>query len=102
MWTSWLTTKAAALVVEEALKHRADGDAVHRINNILPEDKKTDYVLQARSQMGFVVVAIHTTVHVVCRVLFDLAEHPEYISILREEIKSVLGSRTIDCPNPEK
>jgi hypothetical protein len=93
MWVSWMHTSLAAQVVEEALQHPANDDAVHGVYEMLPEEKKKDYLFQGRVQLGFVMAGMHTTIRVICRALFDLAEHPEYIPMLREEIKNVWGPR---------
>jgi hypothetical protein len=39
---TWRYTETAARVVEDALKHPAEEDAVHGIYDALPEDLKTD------------------------------------------------------------
>jgi len=89
-WTQWKHIKTAARVVEYALSRPAAGDAVHAVNKMLPEDKKKDYVFQGRAQLGLAVASLHTTVRVICQVMFDLAEHPEYVTAIRAEIKGVL------------
>ncbi|KAE9380888.1 cytochrome P450 [Stipitochalara longipes BDJ] len=95
MWRQWKHINTAARVVKESLLHPASGYATPGINSKLPEDKKRDYVFQGRAQLGFAVATIHPTVRVICQVLFDLAEHPEYIPTLRAEIKAVLGARRL-------
>ncbi|KAF2119285.1 cytochrome P450 monooxygenase [Lophiotrema nucula] len=58
------------------------------IDNSDPKDKgNVDYV--TKTQMLISVVAIHTTTMTMSQTIFDLLAHPEYIDILREEIKSV-------------
>ncbi|KAH8792319.1 cytochrome P450 [Hyaloscypha sp. PMI_1271] len=91
MWVSWIFTRLAARVVEEALQHPANEDAVHGVYEMLPEEKKKDYLFQGRVQLGFVMAGILPTIQVICQALFDLAEHPEYIPMLREEIEKVWG-----------
>ncbi|KAN0120284.1 cytochrome P450 [Hyaloscypha variabilis] len=90
MWTQWKHIKTAARVVEYALSRPAAGDAVHAVNKMLPDDKKKDYIFQGRAQLGLAVASLHTTVRVICQVMFDLAEHPEYVAAIRVEIKGVL------------
>jgi ent-kaurene oxidase len=94
MWYTWRHTKIATRVVKEALQHPEDGDAIHGVYNALSEDGKMDYLTQGRSQLGLAMAGVHTTVRLVCQVLFDLAARPEYIPILHEEILSVLGTGT--------
>jgi len=93
MRSSWKYVDAAARVVKESLSHPSAGDAAHGVNGMLPEDKKKDYHLQGRAQLGLGIAAIRTTVRVICQVLFDLAEHPEYIPILRAELHGVAKFR---------
>jgi cytochrome P450 len=82
-------TKRVAEIVEEVLKRPDTKDAVHGINGLLPEDKKQDYLLQARSQIGLSLAAFNTTVRALYNVIFDLVEHPENLRILREELFDV-------------
>jgi hypothetical protein len=91
MYVSWIFTRLAAGVVEEALQHPANEDAVHGVYEMLPEEKKKDYLFQGRVQLGFVMAGILPTIQVVCQAIFDLAEHPEYIPMLRKEIERVWG-----------
>ena len=67
-------------------------DAVHGINGLLPEDKRQDFVLQGRSHIRLSLAAFQTTVRVLYHVIFDLAENPEYVRILREEFMNVFGN----------
>ncbi|KAH8424975.1 uncharacterized protein LDX57_002721 [Aspergillus melleus] len=48
------------------------------------------------AQLSLSVVAIHTTSDMLTQVLFDLAERPELISALREEIVHVFGNDWVD------
>lgn len=58
------------------------------IDNSDPKDKNNvSYI--TKTQMLISVVAIHTTTMTMAQVIYDLLEHPEYIDILRNEIKSV-------------
>jgi cytochrome P450 len=93
MWVSWMHAGLAARVVEEALQHPANGDAAHGVYEMLSEEKKNDYLSQGRAQLGFAMAGMQTTIRVISQALFDLAEHPEYIPMLREEIKKVWGPR---------
>ncbi|RAL16400.1 cytochrome P450 [Aspergillus homomorphus CBS 101889] len=44
----------------------------------------------AQWQMGLSLAAIHTTSNLLTNVMYDLAAHPEYIQVLRDEIKAVI------------
>ncbi|PSN61957.1 cytochrome P450 [Corynespora cassiicola Philippines] len=61
----------------------------------------TDFAAQADLQLQFTVAAIHTTTMAMAHMLYDLAAHPEYTPILREEIKASLeatgGEYNRDC-----
>ncbi|OBT60670.1 hypothetical protein VE03_09880 [Pseudogymnoascus sp. 23342-1-I1] len=54
------------------------------------EKERASALHLANSQMAISFAAIHTTSMANSEALFDLAAHPEYIKILREEIKEVL------------
>ncbi|GME27393.1 hypothetical protein N0V90_012135 [Neofusicoccum parvum] len=60
-----------------------------------------DLAEQAALQLDLSVVAIHTTSMALTHMLYDLATHPEYIPMLREEIKTALaecgGEYNRDC-----
>ena len=43
-------------------------------------------------QLTLSFVAIHTTADTITQVMFDLAQNPEYIKPLREEVIAVLGN----------
>jgi hypothetical protein len=44
-------------------------------------------------QLTMSFVAIHTTADMITQVMFDLAQHPEYIKPLRQEVIEVLGEQ---------
>lgn len=44
-------------------------------------------------QLTLSFVAIHTTADLLTQVMFDLAQHPEYIEPLRQEVIKVLGEQ---------
>jgi Cytochrome P450 len=54
---------------------------------MLPDEKKKDYMFQGRAQLSFVMADLHTNVRVIRQALFDVAEHPEYIPVLREDVR---------------
>jgi cytochrome P450 len=92
IWRIWRHNKTTGRMVSAVLKHpgyeKKHVDAVHGISDMVPEDRKTDYSFQANCQLGLAAAGIHTTARMLCHVLFDLATHPEYLPILREEIYS--------------
>lgn len=78
----------------ETLKRPRDEnqlDAVHSVWEMVPENRKEDYMYQGLTQVGLSTAGLHTTVKLLYHVLYDLATYPEYIPILREEIDSILG-----------
>ncbi|KAK8041268.1 hypothetical protein PG994_014275 [Apiospora phragmitis] len=56
----------------------------------LPEDQKRDYRAQVQVQLALSAASIHTTSNAVTDCFYDLAAHPEYQEILREEAHQVL------------
>jgi hypothetical protein len=95
IWRIWQHNKTAGRIVAEALKRPRDEkqlDAVHSVWEMIPENRKEDYMYQGLTQIGLSTAGIHTTVKLLYHVVYDLATYPEYIRILREEILSVLGS----------
>ncbi|KAG9606124.1 cytochrome P450, partial [Aureobasidium melanogenum] len=56
-------------------------------NSEVNNGSDTDYV--TKTQMLISVVAIHTTTMTTAQALFDLVSHPEYIDVLREEVRKV-------------
>jgi len=92
IWRVWQHNKTARKMVSKALERPGYDDkhvdAVHGISAMVPENRKTDYSFQANCQLGLAAAGIHTTARMICHVLFDLAKHPEYLPILREEIYS--------------
>ncbi|RAR08742.1 Cytochrome P450 [Stemphylium lycopersici] len=50
-----------------------------------------DYDAQVDLQLELSVAAIHTTTNAFTNMIFDLAAHPEYVQILRDEIKAALA-----------
>ncbi len=65
--------------------------AVMLINEMLPEELKKDYLFQGKGQLGLGAAGIHTTARLLTNCIYDLAAHPEWISVLREEIEKVGG-----------
>ncbi|KAF4555733.1 Cytochrome P450-like protein 32 [Elsinoe fawcettii] len=57
-----------------------------------PEEWKEDYSLQAEIMLRLAGAATHTTSSTVAQQLLDLVVHPEYITILRDEIISALAT----------
>jgi cytochrome P450 len=58
------------------------------MENSSPNDKSNATYITS-TQMLISVVAIHTTAMTMTQIIFDLLAHPEYIDILREEIRAV-------------
>ncbi|KAK8067076.1 hypothetical protein PG997_013823 [Apiospora hydei] len=56
----------------------------------LPEDQKRDYGAQVKVQLALSAASIHTTSNAITDCFYDLAAHPEYQEILREEARQVL------------
>ncbi|KAK8001920.1 hypothetical protein PG991_014142 [Apiospora marii] len=56
----------------------------------LPENQKRDYAAQVKVQLALSAASIHTTSNAVTDCFYDLAAHPEYQEILREEANQVL------------
>ncbi|KAJ4288118.1 hypothetical protein N0V90_012135 [Kalmusia sp. IMI 367209] len=50
-----------------------------------------DFVAQADLQLELSVAAIHTTTMALTHILYDLASHPDYIEMLREEVNAALS-----------
>ncbi|PYH45116.1 cytochrome P450 [Aspergillus saccharolyticus JOP 1030-1] len=44
-----------------------------------------------RAQIGLTLAAIHTTSNLLTNVMYDLAAHPEYMQLLRDEIQTVIN-----------
>lgn len=82
-----------AEVVEKILTQGGEPatNAVVLINKMLPEELKKDYLFQGKGQLGLGAAGIHTTARLLTNCIYDLATHPEWISVLREEINSVGG-----------
>lgn len=51
-----------------------------------PSGKATDLEWQAKYQLQIATAAMHTTSNTLTHIFFDLAAHPEYLPVLREEI----------------
>jgi hypothetical protein len=66
-------------------------NAVHTVVNMVPEDKKRDYEYIGKGQLGLAAGAVHTTARELTHMMYTLAEFPEHIDILREEIRDVFG-----------
>ena len=79
-------------VVEAVLQGPNTEDAIHGINGLLPEDKRQDFHRQGRSAIRLSLAAFQPTVRVLYHVIFDIAENPEYVRILREEFMNVFGN----------
>jgi cytochrome P450 monooxygenase-1 len=81
-------------VLQERAALEARGEAPEYIDAIewfkqVANGRKYDPV---HVQLSLSFVAIHTTADMVTQLMFDLAQHPELIQPLREEIVTVLGS----------
>jgi len=66
-------------------------DFTEWVKNRASEEWSRDYEKQAEQQITLAMAAIHTTTMTATHILHQLLEHPEYIDILREEVKSVLA-----------
>jgi hypothetical protein len=94
IWRVRHHNNTARRMVSEALQrpsHEKHIDAVHGVLAMVPQNRKTDYRFQGKAQLGIAAAGLHTTVRMLYHVFFDLATYPEYIPLLRQEIKSVLG-----------
>jgi len=66
-------------------------DFTEWMKNRASEEWSRDYEKQAELQITLAMAAIHTTTMTTTLILHKLLEYPEYIDILREEVKSVLA-----------
>jgi hypothetical protein len=78
-------------------------DLIKWTRDTLPAAEKSNYGVQAVVQLTFGAVSIHTTTQAVTHILYDLATHPEYLPILREEARYTLneagGEWTLESMN---
>lgn len=65
-------------------------DFVQWMLDVLPEDQKRDYKLQAKLHLILCAAAIHTTSNLATDCIYDLAAHPEDQEALRQEAREVL------------
>ncbi|KAJ4357136.1 uncharacterized protein N0V89_001711 [Didymosphaeria variabile] len=111
---AWLRPMAQYFVPEKVQLEKARAEAIrilredsaHKVTKSSGEGKEDylvtwiekknaawakDFVAQANLQLELSVAAIHTTTMALTHVLYDLATHPEYIEILRDEVKAALS-----------
>lgn len=82
-----------AVVKERRQEEKAQGDAYVKPSDALQwaiDIGEPDSEL-ANFQLFFSFVAIHTTSSTMTQMVYDLCQYPEYVEILREELREVLG-----------
>lgn len=98
--TRILKTAAAARVRDDGKKHEKEDYIINWIFKKRPEWTE-NFGAQVDLQIELSVAAIHTTTMAMTHMLYDLAAHPQYLPILRAEIKSALeatnGQYNKDC-----
>lgn len=92
--------KAAAMlkpITEERLRnaeldpgYQKPDDFIQWLLEATPDDQKRNYRIQAQTQLVLSASSIHTTSNLATDCIYDLAAHPEYQDILREEAYEVL------------
>ncbi|KAJ2977905.1 hypothetical protein NUW58_g7665 [Xylaria curta] len=67
-------------------------DFIQWFSDVLPEEEKRDYFIQAKMQLLLSASSIHTTSNLTTDCIYDLAVHQEMQDILREEAIEVFES----------
>lgn len=75
---------------EKAEGYKKPNDALQWVRDALPETKRGDMRLQATVALALGAAAINTTSMLITNVMYDLAFRPEYIEMLRGEVREVL------------
>jgi len=98
----WKHNQLAERLLTPILKQRNHGeklpgydkpnDTIEWIRDSLNGRDKDDYLFQAINQLSLGAASLHTTSQMVTAVLYNLATHPEYIPILRQEAGTVLAA----------
>lgn len=92
--TKWITPVIKQRIVDENLDdYKKPNDSIQWMLDALPASAKEDFAFQARGQLGLSAAAIHTTGNLATYVMLDLAARPEYMEILRQEVKDVVGDK---------
>ncbi|KAH6633466.1 cytochrome P450 [Boeremia exigua] len=114
-WSAWLRPLAQYLEPEKRALEAARTEAIAILKedaeasqsmDIKDEDKDylsywvsnrhpkyaTDFGAQALLQLELSIAAIHTTTMAVTHMVYDLATYPEYVRVLRDEIKAALAA----------
>jgi cytochrome P450 len=87
-------TRLVTPLVDERLKGNQNGapNMMDWNMNNSPSLKRHDVKYQAMQQLQVSFLAIHTTAKLLTNVCFDLAAHPEYLQLLRDELEEVLNT----------
>ncbi|KAE8445045.1 hypothetical protein EG329_013759 [Mollisiaceae sp. DMI_Dod_QoI] len=97
IWRLHQHNRTTAKIVKQALSRKKyDGeveDAIHAMTAMLPESQRKNYQFIGLGLLGIAAAALHTTSREVTQMIYNLATHPEYITILRQELMEVLGQK---------
>ena len=75
---------------ERSGDYKKPNDAIEWLRDLVPEPDRNDPHFHAISQLGIGAVAVNTTSQLITNAIFNLAAYPEYVSILKKELDSVL------------